>query len=203
MVAPDTVAVLSEARSAGILLALVTGRMLESIFEIFAPIRLFDLVVAENGAVVYFPASEQIEVLGDPPSPQFVAAFVQRNIPFYTGRVVVGMKRMYEQPVQEVLRSSSGQRHAIFNVNDIMILPPGINKATGLRAGLSQFDVTSDDIAGIGDAENDIELFQACGLRVAVGNALDMLKAEADLVLDQPNGAGVAAFIREQVLQSP
>ena len=53
----------------------------------------------------------------------------------------------------------------------------------------------------IGYAENDHSLLETCELGVAVGNAVDALKAHADLVLDEPEGAGVAAFLRGPVLR--
>jgi HAD superfamily hydrolase (TIGR01484 family) len=42
--------------------------------------------------------------------------------------------------------------------------------------------VKSEEIIGVGDGYNDFPLFQACGLKVAVGNAVDGLKAQADYI---------------------
>lgn len=43
-------------------------------------------------------------------------------------------------------------------------------------------DVKSEEIIGVGDGYNDFPLFQACGLKVAVGNAVDGLKEKADYI---------------------
>ena len=48
---------------------------------------------------------------------------------------------------------------------------------------------------GIGDAENDWPLLEHCGLGVAVENALDSLKVQADRVMTRPRGAGVQELI--------
>ena len=55
----------------------------------------------------------------------------------------------------------------------------------------------------VGDDENDRAVFRVAALRVAVANAVESLKAEADLVLERPNGAGVAEFIHERLLKAP
>jgi hydroxymethylpyrimidine pyrophosphatase-like HAD family hydrolase len=43
----------------------------------------------------------------------------------------------------------------IFNKGAVMILPTGINKATGLAAALSDLKLSPHNVVGIGDAEND------------------------------------------------
>lgn len=201
-VAPDTVQALCAAKDAGWLLALVTGRMLESLGALFPQLDLFDLVVAENGAVIYLSAQDQVVTLAGPPSPRLTQELTGRDVPFYVGRVVVGMKRQYEQQVTEAVRVCGEELRPIFNKNDIMVLPVGIDKAAGLRAGIGRFGITSAEVVGIGDAENDVELFQACGVRVAVANALEPLKAQADIVTRRPNGAGVAEYIHEHLLRA-
>src|SRR5688572_4487397 len=52
---------------------LVTGRELPDLLSIFPQIGLFDLVVAENGALLYDPATQKEEPLAPPPPPEFVA----------------------------------------------------------------------------------------------------------------------------------
>jgi len=84
-----------------------------------------------------------------------------------------------------------------------MIVPRGTSKATGLAAGLGRLGIGPQEVIAVGDDENDLALLEAVGLRVAVGNAIDAVKSAADLVLDAPNGEGVAAFVRERVLAAP
>lgn len=58
----------------------------------------------------------------------------------------------------------------------------GINKATGMQAYLSHVGQTKEDAIAFGDSANDMEMidFAACG--VAMGNAIEALKARADMV---------------------
>ena len=73
-----------------------------------------------------------------------------------------------------------------------MILPAGVNKASGVEAALHALGLSADQAVGIGDAENDIDFLAKCGLAVAVGNALPAVKARAQMVTRATHGAGVA-----------
>ena len=74
-----------------------------------------------------------------------------------------------------------------------MVLPPAINKATGLAAALDELQLSPHEVVGIGDSENDHALFQASELAVAVASAVPTLRDAADWVTTQSNGAGTSA----------
>jgi hydroxymethylpyrimidine pyrophosphatase-like HAD family hydrolase len=83
----------------------------------------------------------------------------------------------------------------IFNKGAVMVLPAGVNKATGLGAALKEMHVDPENVVAIGDAENDHAFLSTCGGGVAVGNALPMLKEHADFVTQGARGAGVIELI--------
>ena len=72
-----------------------------------------------------------------------------------------------------------------------MVLPPGIDKRTGLQAALSDLSLSAHNTVGIGDAENDHALLALCEVGVAVGDALPSLKERADWVTQGGAGEGV------------
>ena len=78
-----------------------------------------------------------------------------------------------------------------------MILPSGINKATGLAAALEEMGLSAHNVVGIGDAENDHAFLRAVGYGVAVANALPKLKETADRTTKGSRGAGVVELIDE------
>ena len=78
----------------------------------------------------------------------------------------------------------------IFNKGSVMILPTGVNKATGLREGLSLIGLSTRYTIGVGDAENDHAFLRICGCGIAVANALPALKERADFVTKRPHGEG-------------
>ncbi|MBV9267276.1 MAG: HAD family hydrolase [Acidobacteriaceae bacterium] len=83
----------------------------------------------------------------------------------------------------------------IFNKDAVMILPPGVNKMTGLCAALDDLKLSRHNVVGIGDAENDHAFLESCECSVAVANAIPALKERATIVTEGARGAGVAETI--------
>ena len=65
---PDVRQAIAEVRRSGILVMLATGRRLDDLRRVLTDLASFDLIVAENGAVLQFPASGRHVVLGHPPA---------------------------------------------------------------------------------------------------------------------------------------
>jgi hypothetical protein len=97
--------------------------------------------------------------------------------------------------VLETIRDLGLELQVIFNKGAVMVLPPGINKATGLCAALTQLGLSPHNVVGIGDAENDHAFMQLCECAVAVKNALPMVQERADYVTAADHGAGVVELI--------
>lgn len=81
------------------------------------------------------------------------------------------------------------------------ILPAGVSKGAALSEVSRITGVPLSDIAAFGDSNNDVEMIRAAGLGVAVGNALDNVKAAADYVAAADNGMGVAEGLLKKVLE--
>jgi hypothetical protein len=193
-----TRAALRRARAAGAKLVLITGRLRSSLLRDCDEPALFDLVVLENGAVLYDPVADREEPLGPAPPPEFAAELLRRGVPeerLRVGKVIVSTWRPHEQTIVQVIRERRLDRRVIFNKDAVMTLPPGLDKASGLRAALARLDVAAPRAIGIGDAENDEPLLATCGLGVAVANATPGLKRQADLVTHGERGQGVAEVV--------
>jgi len=61
-------------------------------------------------------------------------------------------------------------------------------------------DITTEEIIGVGDGYNDFPLLMACGLKIAMGNAVPELKAIADFVAPTVSDDGVATIIEKFIL---
>jgi hydroxymethylpyrimidine pyrophosphatase-like HAD family hydrolase len=193
---PDTLAALRRLRDAGGTIVLVTGRELPQLKQVFPDLDLCHMVVAENGALLYTPETGKERPLCDPPEESFVRALKQRGIaPLSVGRVIVATYEPHETTVLQVIRDLGLERQVIFNKGAVMVLPSGVNKASGLTCALDELSIEAADVAGVGDAENDHALLQLCGVGAAVANALPSLKDHADLVLSRTHGAGVTELI--------
>lgn len=62
------------------------------------------------------------------------------------------------------------------------LTPRGIDKGSGLLLALEALGIPAEDSVAFGDGQNDLGMFRAAGLRIAMGNGSDALKAEADYV---------------------
>ena len=152
---------------------LVTGRLLPDVAALFEPLDLFDRVVAENGAVLYRPASKEERALADPMPAEFVSMLAGRGVaPLQLGRVIVATMRPHETTVLATIRDLGLEMQVIFNRDAVMVLPSGVNKGTGLRAALEELGLSLHNVVGIGDAENDHGFLDLCECAVAVANAL-------------------------------
>lgn len=81
-----------------------------------------------------------------------------------------------------------------FNRNDAMILPKNINKGSGLKRYLEEISFNGKIIA-VGDGENDVSLFDVADVKVAVSNAVKMLKEKANIILSKPDGEGILELL--------
>jgi hydroxymethylpyrimidine pyrophosphatase-like HAD family hydrolase len=187
---------LDRARSAGWHLVLVTGRQLDDLRRVFPELDRFACVVAENGALLYSPATREERTLADAPSPRFVRALNARRVePLSVGRVIVATREPHQATVLAVIRELALPYQVILNKGAVMALPLGVDKASGLRAALDELGISARAAIAVGDAENDQALLELCGLRVAVANALPALKEVADVVTHGDHGAGVVELI--------
>jgi HAD superfamily hydrolase (TIGR01484 family) len=75
------------------------------------------------------------------------------------------------------------------------IAPEGVDKSTGLKVALAQYDLRPADLLAMGDGRNDIEMLEYAGLGIAMGSAPDEVKAIADEVTKSVQDDGVAAVL--------
>ncbi len=190
-----TLAALERLKHAGFRLILVTGRVLEELASIFPELSRFDLAVMENGAVLFHPATQRSEILASPPPGDFVARLRERGVPVQLGAVIVATWEPHEKQVLEEIKRAGLEMQVIFNKGAVMVLPPGINKATGLQAALNHLGIEPAQVVGIGDAENDHAFLELCGLSVAVANALPAIREKVALVTQRDHGEGVVELI--------
>src|SRR5918992_4048035 len=89
-VSEATAAVLERVRASGRKLVLVTGRMLPDLQRVCPEAdRMFDAIVAENGALLYFPSRREVKALGDAPTADLIAALRRHPVEFEVGTSIL------------------------------------------------------------------------------------------------------------------
>jgi hydroxymethylpyrimidine pyrophosphatase-like HAD family hydrolase len=195
LVDDETLDALRRARDDGLRLILVTGREIPSLANTFAHVDVFDLVVAENGAVLLDPQRQRLQQLAVAPPPELLDWLTSRDVPLSVGHSIVATVQPHEDHVREAIQNLSLPWEVILNKGAVMALPIGTSKRSGLERAVRDLGESLEQTVGVGDAENDRAFLDICGLSVAVANALDDVKATADLVTDGARGRGVAELL--------
>jgi hydroxymethylpyrimidine pyrophosphatase-like HAD family hydrolase len=200
VVAKSTLAALERFLASGRRLVLVTGRQLPDLQRVFPQLSLFERVIAENGAVLHRPATSETKLLAEPPPRAFMDALHLHGVSFSAGSVIVDARQPDDERILAVIRELGLELQVIYNKGAAMVLPSGVNKATGLLAALEEMCLSRHNAVGVGDAENDHALLSTCECGVAVANSIQTLKEHADIITRAPNGRGVEEVIDRLLL---
>ncbi|REK16553.1 MAG: HAD-IIB family hydrolase [Planctomycetota bacterium] len=191
-----TVKAIERLRMSGRRAILVTGRRLVDLLGVCGNLTLFDYVVAENGAVLFDPRSRQETLLAKAPPAEFIERLQELGVaPLEIGRVIVATWLPHHTTVLDAIQEAGLELQIIFNKSAVMVLPCGVNKATGVDHALRKLGLSPHEVVGIGDAQNDHSFLEASECAVAVSNALPSTQKIADIVTEHENGHGVTELI--------
>lgn len=84
--------------------------------------------------------------------------------------------------------------------NNFEVMNAGTSKGNAVKSLAEMLDIKQEEIICIGDSENDLSMIRYAGLGIAMGNAPDEIKKEADYVTDTNVNSGVAKAIEKFVL---
>ncbi|HSF07337.1 MAG TPA: HAD family hydrolase [Methylomirabilota bacterium] len=200
-VTAPTAAALQRVRASGRKLVLVTGRLLDDLHRVCPGVDgMFDAVVAENGALVFFPARREVHTLGAGPEPALLDSLRRHGVHFELGTSIIATHADFAEAALAAIRETGVERTLVFNKGSLMLLPGGVTKGTGLAGALTAFDLSPHNLIGIGDAENDHAFLAMCEGAVAVADAVAALRGRADYVTRGGAGAGVVEFIEEHLM---
>lgn len=109
VVGPQTITALERVKASGRKLILVTGRLLEDLQKVFPRLDLFTSVVAENGALLYYPADATEQLLGKTPPQPFLQALTAPATPDHNEGSV--WFRRTQQPPQRIRLAQPREQH--------------------------------------------------------------------------------------------
>lgn len=197
---PEAFGRLRQVRASGRKVILVTGRTLEQLMESCQELDAFDSIVLENGAVLFDPNTGNSRVLCDAPPAGFVTRLKKRGVAHVTsGQAIVATWSPHESAALSVIRKMGLDLQLSFNHNAVLILPPGVNKASGLQAALEGLGISPHNVVGVGNGENDHIFLSYCKCSVAVSNATELVKQDADWVLERGEADGFCDLIDQLV----
>ena len=198
--APEAGRALRRLREAGRFTVLVSGRPFEFLHDLQDREQTFDLIVAENGAVLYDPRSDEMRLpFGEAPA-DLLNTLERLGVPLWRGIAAAGTTTRYDDAVWVASRELGLAVHVETNRDEVMLLPPGASKGAGLLNLLKSEGLSPRNLLAFGDAENDRSLLAMAEIKVAVANAAESLKAIADYVIPEAGATGVARFMERYLL---
>ena len=84
--------------------------------------------------------------------------------------------------------------------NLAMLMHEEARKSNAVAALAALWNINPSEIIAFGDDTNDIDLLKYAGTAVAMGNALDEVKAAADYICDDNMNDGIAKWLEENIL---
>jgi Cof subfamily protein (haloacid dehalogenase superfamily) len=118
---------------------------------------------------------------------------------------MLGMGLMLESHLAEVEKKVYEQLHDRLDVYRsepffLEIMPKGIHKANALHKMSEVIGISKDEMVAFGDGFNDLSMIQYAGLGVAMGNAKDVVKENADFIAKTNDEDGIVEVLEKFVL---
>ena len=196
----STLSALERLRMSGRRAILLTGRQLDDLLTVCPRLSVFDYVVAENGAVLYEPRTRQQTLLGKPPPGRFLQRLRElTGDSIGVGKVIVDTRVPHHTAVLQAIQEMGLELQIVFNRDAVMVLPAGVNKASGMDHALRKLGLSPHEAIGIGDSQNDHSFLECCECAVAVANALPAIRELAAFTTAGEAGQGVAEVIDELI----
>jgi len=178
-----------------VLFILASGRPLNFFMRYQEIIDICDAIVAENGAVVFLPKSNEKKMFGCEVANAVKELIKKLNVPAEFFEVIVSISRDYDEVIANALKNADLPITIEYNVDSIMVMPMGISKLNGVLEALKALGEAEGGFIAFGDGENDVIIMRRALIAVAVANALPQVKEVAHYVTSKPYGDGVAEFL--------
>jgi hydroxymethylpyrimidine pyrophosphatase-like HAD family hydrolase len=192
---------LTLARRAGHAIVIVTGRRWRDLPEIIPDVLpLTDAAICEEGAVLVDVVTGEHRLFAEPPPAAMMEALWRAGVDDPAcGEVTIGMSAAHEAAARAIAERFGGFR-ITRNKTSVAIVPDGCDKRVAVERVVAHLGLGSRPLIAIGDAGNDLPMFEVATIAVAVANADESVR-EAGIELTEARfGAGVAEAIERHLL---
>lgn len=164
-------------------------------FNIYAGDRLFTNIPKDN---VYLQTYEKITGVEAEYSKEPLSDFVVKN-GLYCQKAACLVFADEREKLYSSLSEKLGERFDVTCSADVLVevSPKSDDKGEALKFLARKYGIPISETVAVGDNLNDLPMIKAAGTGVAVGNAVDELKAAADFVSVTNNEGAVAQIIEK------
>ncbi|MEO6886533.1 MAG: HAD hydrolase family protein [Jatrophihabitantaceae bacterium] len=194
----DALAALDDCRAAGTATLLVTGRIESELRRDFPDLMgHFQAVALENGTVLGIADHRTVLAAVDPCLAQNLRT---RGVSLREGSGILACHASDAAAVLDAIAERGLDAQVVHNRSELMVLPAGASKATGMLAALAELRISAHNTVAIGDAENDLSMLTAAQIGVAAAGSVDSVRRIADVDLTDQPGQSLADFLRGPVI---
>ena len=201
LIGPRMREMLERVRQADVRLILVTGRTFFELVRGCDCLPLFDAVVAEHGAVLYYPTAAMIRDHALPIPDRLTAELDERGIQYQAGRVTITVGQGDEPALREILADAGITREVVRDGARVTLVPMGVSKGAAIQEVLRSLRLSPHDVLAIGHADSDLSVLDACGFSACPADSVDAVRQRVDWILPGTHGDGIATAIGEIVLK--
>lgn len=155
------------------------------------------VAVGENGGCITLDSNEHI-LLGNIEECKTALDVIQSSIdnvvekPVFPRMTEVVLERTFDlDDARKILSKKNIDVELSDSQYAYHINSSGIDKGTGFKEIMKKMSINYDDVIAIGDSATDVPLFMVAKTSVALGNAADDVKSEANIVVSAKAGDGV------------
>ncbi|AEC50930.1 phosphoglycolate phosphatase [Pyrococcus sp. NA2] len=202
MLHEEALRAIRRAESLGVPIMLVTGNTVQFAEAASILIGTSGPVVAEDGGAIsynkkrYFLTGMDEEwILWSEIRKRFPNAKMSHTMPDRRAGLVLMRETIDVETVRELIKELKLELVAVDSGFAIHVKKPWINKGSGIEKACELLGISPREVAHIGDGENDLDAFKVVGYRIAVAQAPDVLKRNADYVTEKSYGEGGAEAV--------
>jgi len=207
---PEAIAALRSLEKAGVIIGIATGNVRPIAWNLTKMIGLSGPVVAENGGVVWIPDLNKIEILANGSRAKDAANWLGEEIPdldpigiesneWRESEWCLKSDEDFDMIKKKLSESKWKDMDVVKTGYAIHIAEPGLNKGKGIEKACEWLNISPANVCSIGDAPNDVPMFNTCGWSVAVGGASNDAKESADRVSEKVRGFAVVELCEEWI----
>ena len=224
LITPETAKWIQKAKDAGVYVCLSTGRSFQSALPYAQQLGLLTPMVTVNGSEIWRAPHELYRrSLMDP---QLITQMHDMALEYGIWYWAYSLNEVHNQnnwdgdvknrewlkfgystedhdirhEVLMRLQDMGGLEITNSSPTNLEINPKGIHKASGIKTVCKLLGIDMSQVAAVGDSLNDLAVIQKAGLGVAMGNAQETVKQEADVVVASNNEDGIAEVIQKYIL---
>jgi phosphoglycolate phosphatase (TIGR01487 family) len=199
------IAALRRLEDAGIAVILATGNIRAITYGLWRFIGATGPMVCENGGVVWHPDWGEPIVRADGARARSAGQMLEDKLGIDSRGITTNDWRESEwclfpdENISEITKLISESQYADLSVVKtgfaIHLMEPHLSKGEGLAIALDKMQIRPDEVLAIGDAPNDISMFEIVGHSVAVGGCFEELAAVAKVISPYPHGETIAPLV--------